>query len=189
MNFTDRILASGFGDGWGDPTQDSQEVEALTRDQFNAWDHGRQEQYLRDHPDSDFLDQEESPKGPAAEPEGGDLPADPAGEEPTPSDAMTTPSDTEYPVPAAPTTFMVLNNALGPLDKKYADIIRNCVDQVLDQEAVGVAETNLRSLTRAQLQYVTQLLGQGQGAAPELQPETQQVLNTLYSALTQQPQS
>lgn len=165
MNFAARLLA-----------QIEKPVEALTREQFSKWDHARQQQYLRDHPKSDFHNPEGGEEKPSAQQDDSPSSAKPPAESKE--------VDNQYPVPEAPTTYMVLNKVLGPLDKAQAELIRNYVDQILGKEAVGVAEINLRSLTRGQLKYVMEGIRTSRKAVPELEPETQTVLNTLIQALT-----
>lgn len=153
------------------------EVDALTREQFNEWDRARQQQYLQEHPDSDFHDSEGA----------GQEPANPE-EEPAEQAPVPMPEDGGEAFPEAPTTFQVLNEAFGPLDKKLITALRTFVDMNLDKEQLGVAETNLRSLTTAYVTYVIQSLGSTNKAPAELEPETQQVLNTLAEALNQTKQ-
>lgn len=155
MNFASRLLG------------EIQEVDALTFEQFSKWDRAKQEQYLRDHPDSDFAKPEsERRKNKVHEMD------DDKGRAPRDESEV-------YPVPQAPTTYMVLSKALGQLDKKTTQMIQQMLDTQYDKELIGIAENNLRSLTRAQLQYVISTLSQGLPAPKELEPETQTLLNSL----------
>lgn len=154
MNFASRLLGQML------------EVDALTFEQFSKWDHAKQEQYLREHPDSDFAKPESERKENKVH-EVDEAPKAPRDE-----------SDV-YPVPQAPTTYMVLAKALGQLEKPAAKMLQQVLETQYSRELIGVSENNLRSLTRAQLQYVISTLSQGLPAPQELEPETQMLLNTV----------
>lgn len=154
MNFASRLLGQ------------MKEVDALTFEQFSKWDRAKQEQYLREHPDSDFAKPEHERKENKVH---------------EMDEQKKAPRDESevYPVPQAPTTYMVLAKALGQLEKPVTKLVQQALETQYSKEQIGVAENNLRSLTRAQLQYVISTLSQGLPAPQELEPETQTLLNAL----------
>jgi hypothetical protein len=167
MNFADRLLT------------------AISYRRFKSWDRPRQLQYLRDHPNSKMnpnyaIEHQEKD-------DGGNLPSAPKPESNEGDGQIGHGSQMHqmgHPAPLAPTTFMVLNKAFGPLGQAAIKKLNECLTQT-DKLAINNAEFNLRSLGQPQLKFLVYTLEQTGAAPKELDPNTQQFINTLVQVLRQ----